>query len=352
MWGGVGETEEGPNNWTRVRAGGSCGYNTRDGCHLPAEKGFMEGTVLSWSLRCLVSPGLCPFHRVEEAGTEPGAQVTQLRRAGLESSIGPASCEGSVSGWRGVHPLAALCFCLSSATNSLWDSGQVTAPLIAFGGIWKEGAGTKAQALAPRVPGTRRLPHDWPPRGDDQVVGEVGSQQLRSTETCVQAGALPWPWPQAKSSLALSLRFFANKTGRYLTRLPGRVHGNSTLLKCLVQRGVAGSFGWCHLSSSWVRRPDTAGGQRSTAHSRCSIKVSRRGTGKKWVQERAWLGVAGGAPVSGGCGLAWGRGRKLRLGFGPPHCSCPTLRALGEAQDPPQEGSVSAGTCPGAGDSR
>lgn len=74
---------------------------------------------------CLLSPGRRPFHCAEEASEVQRGRAKGPRSHSLEGQARPRV--GDLSG-RG-HPLAAPCFCLTSATNSLWGSGQVTAPL-------------------------------------------------------------------------------------------------------------------------------------------------------------------------------------------------------------------------------
>ena len=87
----------------------------------------MQGTVLCWSPRLPVPPqprpAPMPLCRGGLRGSEGQSQGPKSHS--LEGQARPRV--GDLSG-RG-HPLAAPCFCLTSATNSLWDSGQVTAPL-------------------------------------------------------------------------------------------------------------------------------------------------------------------------------------------------------------------------------
>ena len=95
-------------------------------------------------------------------GVRPGAQATQLTRAGLASLAGT---------WRGGGLLSSCTtFWLLPLTHcGILDKSTPLSDGV-LGEIWKEGTGAKAQAFVPRGPGMRRLAVDGSPRRDGRVV--------------------------------------------------------------------------------------------------------------------------------------------------------------------------------------
>lgn len=200
-------------------------------------------------------------------GVRPGAQATQLRRAG------PASWRGGTWGGRG-SPSSCTTFCPLPPTHcGILDKSPPLSDGV-FGEIWKEGTGAKAQAFIPRGPVMRRLPRDGSPRGDGWVV---------------RAGCL---------------QGF------------GKGPGNPTLLKRFVQRGLRAA--WAGVI--YPQPPPRCCWRTRVCRTQQALNtVIKRSPEKTRGRSGAGKGMAWG-------GWGWGPGKKLRQLWAPlPPGSCPAL---------------------------